>query len=304
MRAALLVVALSVACTQDVGLIDNPRCDGVLQRGEDVVDGPLDRDGDGFVDGGNPDCQSVYDPSVLDCDDGDPDVNPAALEVSCDGLDNDCNPETADTEDVDEDGVDACEDCADDDPDRSPELTEITCNDLDDDCDESTPDGPDGDQDGVSVCEDCNDGNDQVFPGNEEVCDGIDNNCNDQVDETCLDYTGGWDVTPALTYQCADFTGTGFYLVNVDLRRLNVIFNDPTITLNSGGAQPGQLTGAVARDGTFSATHTITGSCDETYTLSGTFTDQDHFDAVFSVAFSGSLCLDCTYQEWSISGSR
>ena len=52
MRAALLVVALSVACTQDVGLIDNPRCDGVLQRGEDVVDGPFDRDGDGFVDGG------------------------------------------------------------------------------------------------------------------------------------------------------------------------------------------------------------------------------------------------------------
>jgi len=51
--------------------------------------------------------------------------------------------------------------------------------------------GFDDDGDGVTVCEgDCDDDNDEVFPGNAEVCDGFDNDCNDQVDEGFTDGDG------------------------------------------------------------------------------------------------------------------
>ena len=39
------------------------------------------------------------------------------------------------------------------------------------------------DGDGFSSSEDCNDREASVFPGNQEICDGIDNNCDGQVDE-------------------------------------------------------------------------------------------------------------------------
>jgi hypothetical protein len=42
----------------------------------------------------------------------------------------------------------------------------------------------DGDGDGVSQCDgDCDDTNNQQFPGNPEVCDGLDNNCDGATDE-------------------------------------------------------------------------------------------------------------------------
>merc|ERR1711965_999719 len=41
----------------------------------------------------------------------------------------------------------------------------------------------DQDGDGFISTEDCNDLDAQVYPGAEEVCDGIDNNCDGQFDE-------------------------------------------------------------------------------------------------------------------------
>jgi len=52
-------------------------------------------------------------------------------------------------------------------------------------------DGADVDGDGVTLCEgDCNDQNDAQFPGNPEVCDGLDNNCDGTDDEGFLDTDG------------------------------------------------------------------------------------------------------------------
>ena len=45
---------------------------------------PVDADGDGF-------------PVSVDCDDTNPQINPAAIEIQCSGVDEDCNPATADT---------------------------------------------------------------------------------------------------------------------------------------------------------------------------------------------------------------
>jgi hypothetical protein len=52
-------------------------------------------------------------------------------------------------------------------------------------------DGLDADGDGVSLCQgDCNDDNDAEFPGNPEVCDGFDNNCDGTNDEGFVDTDG------------------------------------------------------------------------------------------------------------------
>ena len=50
---------------------------------------------------------------------------------------------------------------------------------------EDDPTCVDADADGFNAAEDCDDDDPQVHPGAEEVCDEIDNNCDDQVDEGC-----------------------------------------------------------------------------------------------------------------------
>ena len=77
-------------------------CNGADDNCDDTIDEGFDVDGDGFVDGANDDCVGAYEPEELDCDDDNADVNPEAVEVCDDEIDNDCN------EDVDGDD----EECA------------------------------------------------------------------------------------------------------------------------------------------------------------------------------------------------
>lgn len=54
--------------------------------------------------------------------------------------------------------------------------------------DEPDPLDVDDDDDGYTENQgDCNDEDDDVFPGAEDVCDGTDNDCDDEVDEDALD---------------------------------------------------------------------------------------------------------------------
>jgi alpha-tubulin suppressor-like RCC1 family protein len=135
---------------------------------------PVDSDEDGYS-------------SDVDCDDGDPSVHPEADEL-CDGIDNNCDGEIdpADSLDTrtwyrDSDG----------DQHGDPEAEVASC---------TAPDGH------VESGEDCDDGTDTVHPDADEICDGLDNDCDGQIDpDDALD-APSWSV---------DFDGDGYTISKV-----------------------------------------------------------------------------------------
>ena len=147
-------------------------CDGIIDN-----DAPLpgrwfaDADEDGY---GDPDdnvnaCEQPdgYIADDSDCDDGDADIYPGALEV-CDGVNQDCDLS------VDEDGADATNWHRDYDEDGygDPDATREAC------------DAPEGYTDDGT---DCDDVNPNTYPGADEYCDGNDSNCDGFGDDGALD---------------------------------------------------------------------------------------------------------------------
>jgi hypothetical protein len=167
--------------------------DGVDQDcdGEDLPCDPNDADQDGF-------------PAGVDCDDDDADVHPGAPEKCGDAMDQDCDGQDVPCDpslDDDEDGYLSDVDCDDGDAQVHPGADEA-CNDVDDDCDGIVDDGNPLDgaapvcghdqgecEAGQSVCAHAPDAPAAVTclgavgPG-EEVCDGLDNDCDGASDET------------------------------------------------------------------------------------------------------------------------
>ncbi|UWX53941.1 hypothetical protein NYZ99_12630 [Maribacter litopenaei] len=160
-------------------------CDGVDNDGDGDIDEGFDKDGDGIAD-----CFDECDDSIDTDQDGVPDCKDI-----CPGFD--------DTMDSDGDGIpDGCDDCddRDDDQDGVPNCVDV-CEGFDDNLDsdgDGTPDGCDDcddlddDGDGVRNCEDvCPDGDDMAdsdgdgIPDacDEEVCDGVDNDGDGDIDE-------------------------------------------------------------------------------------------------------------------------
>ncbi len=139
----------------------------------------FDTDGDG------------YDTST-DCDDLDPDINPAALEV-CDGVDNDC--------DGDESGaIDAATFYIDDDGDGwgddTAPLTVDAC------------EAPSG----YGEAGDCDDSDSDVSPDAREVCDDlIDNDCNGFTDIDCSSGSDSYDTWEGYREWQIEIAGWGDY---------------------------------------------------------------------------------------------
>lgn len=145
--------------------------------------GEFDADGDGwYLDGG-------------DCDDADPEVNPDANDLPYDGIDQDCDGH--DLTDVDADGYDATyvggDDCDDTDPGINPGAWDIPNDGIDQDCDGR--DAVDADGDGWPDDQDCAPEDAAVYPGAEEVCNGVDDDCDGAVDGVPCD-TGDADSDP------------------------------------------------------------------------------------------------------------
>ncbi len=233
-------------------------CDGTVDEA-DAIDAATwyrDGDSDGYGDASAStvacDQPTGYVADDTDCDDGDDDVFPGALE-HCDGLDEDCDgdvdEEATDADiwyaDADGDGygdaatsTEACSqptgyvaddtDCDDADAAINPAATE-TCDGIDNDCDDLVDDDDpdvtgtstwyvdyDGDGYGgallstnactqpsnyVADSTDCDDSDATAYPGATEVCDGVDNDCDGDVD--------GGAVDPSTWYADADGDGYG-----------------------------------------------------------------------------------------------
>lgn len=155
-------------------------------------------------------------PAADDCNDSDATIGPGATEL-CDSLDSDCDgdlvdgfgdqdgdgvPDCIDPEfDWDADGVPAAADCDDSDASVYPGATEIMDDGIDQDCngfdtvtcfDDSDGDGYGGAANGFTadgVCDgeslillggDCDDTAAEINPDAEEVCDGVDQDCDGQ----------------------------------------------------------------------------------------------------------------------------
>ena len=135
--------------------IDND-CDGELNPDE------IDHDGDGYVHGNIfPTTGWVGDSNVIggnDCDDNDPSINPGAFDIPYDDIDQNC------------DGLDSRIWYLDSDGDGFGGNNTVISN--------FQPTGY------VSISGDCDDNNATVYPGAPELIDGIDNNCDGEIDET------------------------------------------------------------------------------------------------------------------------
>ncbi|MFN7146238.1 MAG: MopE-related protein, partial [Myxococcota bacterium] len=147
-----------------------------------------------------------------DCDDTTRAISPDDREV-CGGGDEDCDGAVDETgatggtrwyPDLDGDGygdeaaaVEACTapagmteaggDCDDSDPVVFPDALEIDCGDATDyNCDGSVG-RVDNDGDGFDACEECDDGDAARSPDAAEVCDGVDEDCDGEVDDDATD---------------------------------------------------------------------------------------------------------------------
>ena len=206
--------------------IDN-NCDEVIDEGVNAETWYVDSDGDGYGDDAlsqvacEPVSGSVTEAG--DCDDADPEAYPGA-EVACTAADRNCDG-SPDDADADGDRFLACEECDDARADVYPDAIEV-CDGVDQDCDleidEDAADGAtwyaDSDGDGfgdaaapVVACEplpgevddasDCDDSRIDVYPGADEYCDTVDNDCDGEIDENAI-ADGTW-------YADADGDGHG-----------------------------------------------------------------------------------------------
>jgi hypothetical protein len=141
--------------------LDN-NCDGQLDPNE------IDNDGDGFIIGSiDPNGWNTYDSPQGggDCDDNNELINPMADDIPDDGIDQNCDGEDAHLwyKDLDNDGY-------------GDQNNEVVAN--------TQPSGY------VSNNEDCDDTNQNIYPGAPELIDGLDNNCDGQLNPNEIDNDG------------------------------------------------------------------------------------------------------------------
>ncbi len=147
--------------------VDN-NCDGQIDEGLETLTYYMDNDNDGFGDINNPiqSCVEVDDYVINsdDCDDNNSEITPNATEI-CDGVDNNCDGQ------IDE-GLET--------------LTYYMDNDNDGFGDINNPIQSCVEVDGYVInSDDCDDNNSEINPNATEICDGVDNNCDGQIDDQC-----------------------------------------------------------------------------------------------------------------------
>ncbi len=238
-------------------------CDGDDNDCDGEIDEDYDIDGDGYF-------SLSTCPTGTDCNDLDSSIHPGASE-SCNETDDDCDGYVDEDFDADGDGhldQSACahgDDCDDDEPLAHPDAYEL-CDGMDNDCDGYTDEGyPDDDGDGTVDCYDddgdgyaeddgdCDDLDSLANPGQIELMDGIDNDCDGEIDEDyclvpddfptiqdCIDDVsdGGSVVVRSGTWlETIDFSGKDITVQGLDGSAVTTIDGDgsgPVVTMALG----------------------------------------------------------------------
>ena len=304
-------------------------CNGVKDDGfpdlnkdgqADCVD--PDDDGDDKLDGDD-NCPAVANPDQADNDDdgvGDacdsdddnddlPDgtdncplvVNPSQADNDSDKVGDACDP------DDDNDGYDDTADCKPLDKNVNPGVVEV-CDGIDNSCAGVADKGfPDLDKDGTADCVDNDDDGDgdpdsndckpldnKIYNGAPELCDGVDNNCNLQIDEGHLDTDGD------TIADCVDPDDDGDGVPDTE-DNCQLVFNPDQVDIDEDGIGdtcdpkvPGVVTKVVIRDaakGKGSEVGDVTVELGETLTLYAAGYDKDGL-------FAGGQAVT-----WSVDGS-
>ncbi len=194
-------------------------CNGVDDSCNGVIDeGFADSDADKYADCVDDDDDGDGDPDATDCAPLDPTVGALSVE-SCNGIDDNCNTLIDETDgDLDLDGLANCVDTDDDGDgvvdgqDNCPMVSNPTQKGSDGDALGDACD-PDDDNDGALDGDDCAPLDPKVNGNAAELCDGQDNDCDEQVDEgfaetdgdgvpDCLDEDDDEDGVPDIADLC------------------------------------------------------------------------------------------------------
>jgi hypothetical protein len=174
-------------CTPDGGVARDENCNGLMDELPSCASNDLDADG-------AEDCTLVGGATGCDCNDCDPSIGPRVTEICGNGIDENCDGvDTAcGANDADHDGEIAAAsggtDCNDTPPDGARIGTwaiELCGNGVDENCDGmDTPCSPATDPDGDGYAEPTGcEGDAAIVPWSQELCDGVDDNCNGHLDE-------------------------------------------------------------------------------------------------------------------------
>ena len=142
----------------------------------------------------------------------------------------------------------------------------------------------------------------------DDGCGGSCGSCN--ADQDCVagqceggggfDPNGTYSLSPAPTHTC------GWGAVQFSIGALEFI--DSGNSLFIGPAVNGccSLQGDSAKDGSFTASCQCPGGgvCDENYSLTGTFSNDNQWSGTFSAQYVGQLCLGCTFYSTTVTGSK